>query len=272
VGERGCYGVEGPTVISFSGGRTSGFLLRQVLDAHGGKLPPDAAVLFQNTGKEREETLVFIDECSQRWGVPITWLEWQAEDPKYRVVNFETASRNGEPFAKLIEKRQYLPNPVTRFCTGDLKVKVARRYIKAELGWDDWQSFVGIRFDEPRRWKIEGRSSRFKKEDLSLPLKAARITERDVLEFWKRQPFDLGLKSYEGNCDLCFLKGRGKRLRIMADEPGRAEWWIKMEARTGQPFRREGSYSTLADIARRQLALPIVGEDPTDLGECLCHD
>jgi predicted phosphoadenosine phosphosulfate sulfurtransferase len=41
----------GPTCISFSGGRTSAYLLWRVLQAHGGKLPDDAQVLFANTGK-----------------------------------------------------------------------------------------------------------------------------------------------------------------------------------------------------------------------------
>ena len=27
-------------------------------------------------------------------------------------------------------------------------------------------------------------------------------TKRDVMEFWSEQPFDLGLRDYEGNCDL----------------------------------------------------------------------
>ncbi|THF55938.1 adenine nucleotide alpha hydrolase family protein [Pseudothauera rhizosphaerae] len=49
--------VEGPAVISFSGGRTSGMMLRKILDSHGGQLPNDVRVLFANTGKEAPETL-----------------------------------------------------------------------------------------------------------------------------------------------------------------------------------------------------------------------
>jgi predicted phosphoadenosine phosphosulfate sulfurtransferase len=39
------------TCISFSGGRTSAYMLWRVLDAHNGKLPDDAVVCFANTGK-----------------------------------------------------------------------------------------------------------------------------------------------------------------------------------------------------------------------------
>ncbi len=67
------------TVVSFSGGRTSGFLLYHVLKAHDFDLPDNVQVIFENTGKERLETLDFIDEVSKRWGVDITWLEWRKE-------------------------------------------------------------------------------------------------------------------------------------------------------------------------------------------------
>jgi hypothetical protein len=63
------YLIEGPALISFSGGRTSGYMLWQILDAHGGTLPDDVHVCFANTGKEREETLRFVHECETRWGV-----------------------------------------------------------------------------------------------------------------------------------------------------------------------------------------------------------
>jgi 3'-phosphoadenosine 5'-phosphosulfate sulfotransferase (PAPS reductase)/FAD synthetase len=58
------FHIEGPAVISFSGGRTSGLMLRRVLDAHGGTLPANVHVVFANTGLEREETLRFVDDCA----------------------------------------------------------------------------------------------------------------------------------------------------------------------------------------------------------------
>lgn len=70
------FHIDGPRAIQFSGGRTSARMLWGHLDAHDGQLPADTVVLFENTGKEREETLVFVDECSRRWSVPIVWLEW----------------------------------------------------------------------------------------------------------------------------------------------------------------------------------------------------
>ena len=61
-----------PTVISFSGGRTSAYLLWRVLQSNNG-LPEDARAVFANTGKEDEATLKFIKDCSDKWNVHIDW-------------------------------------------------------------------------------------------------------------------------------------------------------------------------------------------------------
>lgn len=105
-----------PTCISFSGGRTSAYMLWRVLQANGG-LPADTVVCFANTGKEVEATLRFVRDCAERWQMPIHWLEYLPMEPGFMLVDFERASRQGEPFEALIRKRQYLPNPVARGCT-----------------------------------------------------------------------------------------------------------------------------------------------------------
>ena len=71
------YKVDGPALVSFSGGRTSGYMLFRILEAYGGSLPDDMHVVFANTGKERLETLDFVSECAQRWCVEIVWLEYR---------------------------------------------------------------------------------------------------------------------------------------------------------------------------------------------------
>lgn len=120
----------GRTCISFSGGRTSAYMLWRVLQSNGGKLPEDCIVCFANTGKEREETLRFVRDCAANWNVPIIWLEYRDDEQGYAVVDFDTASRNGEPFEAIIRKRQYLPNPVTRFCTVELKIRTMHKYLR----------------------------------------------------------------------------------------------------------------------------------------------
>jgi 3'-phosphoadenosine 5'-phosphosulfate sulfotransferase (PAPS reductase)/FAD synthetase len=128
---RAPYRIEGPALISFSGGRTSAYLLKHILDALGGALPTDIVPTFANTGMEHPATLDFVRACSDRWQVPVVWLEFDPDGErqrKFRIVDHATASRNGEPYEALIRKKGYLPNPVTRFCTSELKIRVMRDY------------------------------------------------------------------------------------------------------------------------------------------------
>jgi hypothetical protein len=219
--------IDEPTVISFSGGRTSGYMLWRVLEANGGTLPEQAIVCFANTGKEEESTLQFVKDCEEQWSVKIHWVEFRDDDNKFAEVTFDTASRNGEPFEQLIIKKKYLPNPVTRFCTIELKIRAIHKFLKSK-GWkhNENMDWVGIRADEPRRAAKIDRSR--------LPLVAAGITSKDVGNFWLNQSFDLQLpningKTMHGNCDLCFLKGRSQTLSLIAEKPDRAVWWAKME-------------------------------------------
>ena len=68
------YKIDGPALISFSGGRTSAYMLYHILQAHGGSLPDDIYVTFANTGKEMPETLDFVHDCGVHWDVKIHWL------------------------------------------------------------------------------------------------------------------------------------------------------------------------------------------------------
>lgn len=261
------FKIEGPAVISFSGGRTSGYMLWRILQAHDGKLPPDIAVVFANTGKERNETLDFIEECSTRWAVPIVWVEYAGRDADgkklQRVVTHASASRAGEPFAQIIKDRSFLPNPIARFCTVELKVRTMHRYLRS-IGFTEWSSYIGIRADEPVRVAKLGNQDYGKYETKEAPLVRAGITRAHVGAFWDAQPFDLQLKgvngvTMEGNCDLCFLKGAKQVFSLIRKHPPAAIWWIKQENSVqssgqatgdGARFRKDRpSYQQMYDMA-----------------------
>jgi hypothetical protein len=192
-----------------------------------GRLPDDVHVIFANTGKEREETLVFVNEIAKRWSVDVHWVE-RRTDEKFAEVSFATAARNGSPFSALIIERNFLPNPVTRFCTQELKIRVMKAWMLAR-GYEHWTNVIGLRADEPRRVARIRASEGKDRWDIAVPLADAGVTVADVDAFWKAQPFDLQLRKWEGNCDLCFLKGRAKRTRIMRDRPDLAAWWVQEE-------------------------------------------
>jgi len=278
--------ITGPAAISLSGGRTSGYLLWRILQAHGGTLPPDVVVTFANTGREMEATLNFVRDIEAHWGQHIYWLEYRHEPGKhtFEVVSHNSASRNGEPFEHVLRSRSMLPNPVMRFCTVDLKIRTMRRFLKAEFGWDKWTQVVGLRADEPRRVAKATDPEKQKRNAepgwVVCPLAAAGVQEIDVFRFWRTQPFDLRLKGpWEGNCDGCFLKNRGGISRMCRDHPERMQWWADVEksarGRTENPamsnFRADREdYATMLRITRDQGALPFDLEDsiPCDAAGC----
>ena len=267
------FRIDGPAVVSFSGGRTSAYMLRRILDAHGGRLPRDVRACFANTGRERAETLTFVRDCAERWGVEIAWIERDAGG--YRETDYEHASRDGEPFAELIAERQFLPNAVARFCTSELKVLPIAAWARAQ-GFEAWRNIVGLRRDEASRVaKVRARNATGEQEWESVcPLYDARITRADVVAFWRAQGFDLALRSHEGNCDACFLKGDRIRARIVRERPDLAAWWIAQEQRIGGTFVSGDSYTALVDRVRRLPMLPM-DLDPTEDaagGACACTD
>lgn len=212
-----------PILISFSGGRTSAFMAK-FISLHESYSKRDKHYVFANTGKEREETLVFVQRCSEKFGINVIWVEAVVSPEKgsgtrHKIVNFKTASRNGEPFEDVI-KKYGLPNKQTPHCTRELKLNPIKSYMRS-IGVSYYETAIGIRKDEQHRATP--------KKGIIYPLVDLNVTEEIVRSFWDRQNFDLELKDYEGNCDLCFKKSIRKKLTLIKDNPSMADWWIDME-------------------------------------------
>lgn len=278
------FKIVGPTCLNVSGGRTSAYLLCRALESNGG-LPPETVVIFDNTGKEDPLTLCFVRDLSTHLKVPITWLEYR-EGGSFEVVTFETASRNGEPYEAIIRDRGgVLPNPISRYCSSELKTRTTHRYLRS-LGWTEWETMLGIRADEPRRVA----KFRFNPhpetpdEFVRIPLADAFITAGAVGEFWRTQPFDLGLpniggKTLHGNCDLCFLKSGHTVKSLIAEKPERAIWWMEQESRAaevatgnGGRFRADRpAYRSMYDFALNQSDMYGFDKDEEAIS-CFCGD
>lgn len=285
------YILDTPALLCFSTGRTSAYLLYKTIEAYGGVspdgvvdgsvLPSDLIVSFQNTGKEREESLRFGQEIETRWNVPLYWLEWNDvfKEENYltkkgerslrrknmlpwegfKIVDFAIAARQGEPYNTMIDyynqyrvfvgKSNVLPNPTARMCTANLKIKVSERLMRS-LGYPIFDCALGIRKDEPKRYtRMMAENDRNSNPYTNVcPLYDAGVTKPQIMEFWSKQPFDLQLdpQSDEGNCDLCFLKRADKIINIMKRTDAYDDFWIQAEERTGEVFRRDRpSYSEL---------------------------
>lgn len=306
--------IEGPACISFSGGRTSAYMLHRILERG---LQSDVHIIFCNTGREDDRTLSFVEECENLGGgVRIRWLEYRRRYlPKYKSeevaetarkiraafgFDFEeaegrkelgfvevfpaTAARASDPpsldhpFLNMLAMSG-VPNASTRMCTTEMKIRVIKKFMLAE-GYESWSNVVGIRADEPIR-VARMRKPPPERWENEVPLADAGVTVDDVLEFWRRMPFDLGLANddelgtYEGNCDFCMLKSEAKKVRLAAERPEAVKWWERIEEVSGSFFRPTMPFKTvrkLAVLQARECGGASLDNEASDLGDCFCHD
>jgi len=242
-------------VCTFSGGRTSAFMGLMLKD-----LPKykdfEKVFIFANTGRELPQTLDFINKCDKEWNLNIVWLEANVINEKgvgttFKIVDYKTANRNGQPFEDMLKKYP-LPNNMASNCTRELKQRPIDKFVKS-LGYDEVITAMGIRYDERHR-----ESNNAIKDKIVYPLiYDIKVDNKFIRNWWDRQSFDLQLKDYEGNCDLCFKKSLKKRLTIIQQNPETAEWWLKMEQDYSSEeiprfdLRTNKSIEQLIEIARR---------------------
>ena len=155
----------------------------------------------------------------------------------YKIVDFESASRNGEPFEAYIAKYG-IPNQTFSQCTSRLKVEPMEAYRKS-IGFKkgDHSFAVGIRADEINR--VSGVSL---DQGAIYPLVDANVSKEDVRLWWKDQSFNLMIPEHLGNCVWCWKKSNRKLLTIARKYPEAFEFPARMEAQysmAGGP-RRDG--------------------------------
>lgn len=261
--------------VSFSGGQSSAYMLYILLQNYDKK---DLVITFANTGKEHEKTLEFVRDIENNWGLNIVWLEMDIKEKFikgvnksrdciiYKIVDFETASRNGEPFNKLIENFG-LPNRAARFCSQYLKVQPIEKYLRFLN--IDYKTAMGIRIDESKR------ARKFNKLDYIFPLIDYHVTKKDVDNFWNKQPFKLNIPNHLGNCDLCFLKAISKRRRILKDFPRIGDWWQEKEKQANSTFHNNLSVEQIAKQANSKNLKIYQKKEQLSLGfdiTCFCGD
>lgn len=195
--------------VSFSGGRTSAVmterLWRECQDSH------EIRITFCNTSCEDDRTLDFVHQCESYFGWPVVWLEAVVDERKgfgirHRVVDYETASRNGEVFEAVVAKYGIF-NQTKKGCTTRLKEDVIKSYLES-CGWSFGKSInhktaVGIRADEIDRMS----QTAVDKFGLIYPMVTWNMTKRDVGLEIKTWPFDLQIPGdHWGNCKWCWKK------------------------------------------------------------------
>jgi hypothetical protein len=258
--------------VSFSAGRTSGRMTNKLLE-EGYAEEFDLIFGFANTGQENEKSLVFADRCDKEWGLNLVWLEAVTHPGRlgctHRVVTFETASRNGEPFEQMIQKYG-IPNKAYPHCTRELKINPILSYLKSQ-GWKKgaYLRAIGIRADEPKRIRKDAKA-----EGIIYPLVSPfPMTKPEINEWWAAQSFDLGLEEHQGNCTWCWKKSLRKHVKLYQESPEIFQFPAQMEEKyglaghnvDGNPrvfFRSNTSTKGLIQIAQSSAEIRIPSDDP----------
>jgi len=225
-------------VITFSGGATSAFMCKWLLENRADQYS-EIVVVFCNTGEEHPKTLEFVNRCDKEFGFNVVWIEAyvyhdQRKGCGHTVVDFETCSRKGEPFEQVIIKYG-IPNKSYLHCTRELKLNPIKSYLKS-IGWKkgEYYTAIGIRADEADRV-----SSKMNAEMLLYPLcEDLKMSKGDIRDFWNEQSFNLGIDEHEGNCVFCHKKSLRKLMTLAIDRPTTFEFPIRME----EKYRLNGSH------------------------------
>lgn len=226
-------------LVSFSGGRTSGYMTKMLLDKYSDRY--EIKVIFANTGFENEATLQFVHDCDTHFEFNTVWIEavthaGAGNGITHKVVTFDTASRNAEPFESMIEKYG-ITNMQSPQCTRNLKRYPIEHYMKS-IGWTKWdyELAIGIRTDEVRRVKDAV------DRQVVYPLVHWFPTDKqDVLDWWEDQAFDLQLLEHQGNCKTCWKKSFNKLIMLHNEDPSQFDFFERMEKqypRVGAEFAK----------------------------------
>jgi hypothetical protein len=199
-------------VISFSGGRTSAYMTKKILDTMTNEY--EIKVIFANTGFENEATLQFVHDCDTQFNFNTIWLEGvTVYEPgvgmNHKVVTFETAARKGEPFEDMV-KKYGVTNVQAPQCTRNLKRYPIESYLRS-IDWKirDYDLAIGIRTDEQRRVKDD------KTRNVVYPL------------------VDWFPVEHQGNCKTCWKKSFNKLERIYHETPEHFDFFQRLEETYG---------------------------------------
>lgn len=207
-------------VLGLSGGRDSAALA--VYMRH--YFPEvDIEYFFTDTGKELLEVYEFLGRLEGFLGKTILRL-----NPD-RDFDFW-----------LMQYKNFLPSPQTRWCTRQLKLKPFEEWIRPFLeAGKTVVSYVAIRSDENYR---EGYASKHKNLLVRLPFREASIDKTGVIELLENS--GLGLPKYyewrtRSGCTFCFFQQKIEWVRLLERYPEAfedAKRYEKTALEHGSPF------------------------------------
>jgi hypothetical protein len=267
-------------LVTVSGGRSSAMMAYHIHN-HPKYKDFNKLYVFANTGMERPETIDFLDKIQTEWGIPVTLIEGVYSNVmgvavSYKVVdcnNLDIKAKVFEECIMHINKGEYsgLPNSSAPYCSTHMKTIPCEKLANDIFGKKNYIKAIGFRREDmPKRisWaEIKNDEQRIFPLLTDFP---EPIGLRELDSWWKKQPFQLGINSKFGNCELCWKKSDKNLVDVIRNGTRFVEWWQKMEEQYGNtPFRGKKSIADFVAIANQPHTMSI---DFYDNGEgCVCQ-
>ena len=239
-------------VVSFSGGRTSAYLCYLMIEKFGRE---NVDFIYMDTGAEHPKTYEFIRKVNYYFSLNLVCLQGDFNQPlgkghRYKVVDINDIGPNLKPYREMVNKYG-TPTVASGWCTSRMKEETHDKYCDDVYGKVGYQTWIGIRADEPKRLGGVG-----KRKDLRYMAEISEADKDDVLDFWSNQEFDLEIPEWLGNCVFCFKKSNLKLAAAQRDEPGLYIEWLEMIE--GSPDRNKKEGRSSMHMYRKQKTLPEV--------------
>lgn len=211
-------------VVSFSGGRTSAYLVHCIEKMRKAGEIDNVHYVYMDTGAEHPKTYEFIKNCVDHFGIdliclrPVTNME-KGKGNGYKVVGIDECTNDLQPWIDM-SKKYGLPYVHGAFCTDRMKTTPFIKWANDTFGKDNYTSWLGIRIDEKQRLKAKPNTKYL--AEISI------MDKQDIIGWWDEQPFDLDINEWEGNCVFCIKKGVNKVALAAKDNPDLAADFIKI--------------------------------------------
>ena len=217
-------------IVSLSGGKDSTAMLLRLLEE---KRPVDL-ILFCDTGLDFPQMYDHINRLEEYIGRPITRLK-APHDFEYYFYEYTPKRKNPdlEPYKGLS-----WAGPRNRWCTGILKTRIIRAYLKNLKKDYELIEYIGIAADEPKRIK-----------DACYPLVEWQMTEADCLAYCYDRGFTWG-GLYEIfdriSCWCCPLQSLEELRKLYTHFPDLWQQLQKWDDTTWRTFLKNYSVRELA--------------------------
>ena len=266
-------------MVTVSGGRSSAMMARHIQTSEKYK-DFDKIFIFANTGQERVETIEFLKNIVNFWGIDLNIVEAVGSSEmgvgiRYKLVDFDTLNMESKPFEKVIMHKNKgifdgLPNQESPYCSENLKTIPCKKFCDEIFGVNNYVKAIGYRLEDmPKRITFaEAKEDKTRifplLTDFEMP-----IGNLDLNRWWNLQPFKLGIHGKYGNCELCWKKSIPNLVENLRFGTRSVEWWQKMEEEYGNTaFRERKSIDDLVRMSKQPFTPEI--DFNTEKDGCIC--